>query len=275
LGEKGQQLAVERIHWADLPGAVRAKVEDRTGTIYAATTMSEGKNSAIAALLDTESGPVFVKGLRVDYPRRWTQEMEALINPFVAGISPRCLLRHVGEEWDLVVFEAVGGRHASYEPGSPDLPMLVETMATLGAIPCPDLPIKRAGQRWANYVSEPGHVRFLEGDALLHTDYAPDNVLVSEGRAVLIDWAWPTRGAGWIDPACLVLRLMAGGHTAAEAEQVVSPLPAWAAAPREALAAFAEASVNLWCEIASNDLSAWTKNMEMAARDWASHQAHP
>lgn len=272
--EKGQQLAVDRIHWADLPAAVRAQVEHHTGTIHAATTMSEGKNSAIAAVLDTESGRVFVKGLRVDYPRRWTQEMEALINPAVAGISPRLLLRHVGEEWDLLVFEAVDGRHANYEPGSPDLPLLVDTMARLGTIPCPDLPpLKRAEQRWSTYVSDPAHLRMFEGDALLHTDYAPDNVLISNGRAVLIDWAWPTRGAGWIDPACLVLRLMADGHTAAQAEQVVSHLPAWAAAPREALAAFAQASISLWSEIASNDPSAWTKNMARAAQEWAAFRA--
>ncbi|MFD1535587.1 hypothetical protein [Nonomuraea guangzhouensis] len=35
------------------------------------------------------------------------------------------------------------------------------------------------------------------------TDYNPLNMLIAEGRALLIDWAWPTRGAGWIDPACL------------------------------------------------------------------------
>jgi len=235
--------------------------------------MSEGKNSAIAAVLDTESGRVFVKGLRVDYPRRWTQDAEALINPVVAEISPRLLFRHVGAEWDLLGFQAVDGRHASYEPGSPDLPLLVETMATLGAIGCPDLPVKQAPQRWANYVSDPAHVHLFGGDVLLHTDYAPDNVLIAGGRALLIDWAWPTRGASWIDPACLVLRLMAGGHTAAQAEQVVSALPAWTAAPREAVTAFAEASANLWSEIAGGDGSAWTKRMDLAAQEWASYRA--
>jgi hypothetical protein len=37
-------------------------------------------------------------------------------------------------------------------------------------------------------------------------------VPISEHRAWLIDWAWPTLGAAWTDPACWVLRaLMASG----------------------------------------------------------------
>ncbi|MDL4819100.1 hypothetical protein [Actinomadura opuntiae] len=266
-------MAVERMHWADMPAAARETVEGCTGSIYSATTMSEGKNSAIAAVLDAERGRLFVKGLRRDYARRWTQEMEATVAPFVEEISPRCLLRHVSDDWDLLVFDVVEGRHASYAPDSPDLPLLIETMKKLGSIPAPDLPIKRAEQRWKPYVVEPEHAQLLAGQALLHTDYVPDNVIISTGRAVLIDWAWPTRGAGWVDPACLVLRLMASGHSAAQAEELVTPLPAWSTASRAALAAFAVASVNLWTEIAGQDQSSWTKAMELAAREWAAYQA--
>lgn len=198
--------------------------------------------------------------------------MEAAVAPFVAEFSPRCLLRLAENGWDLLVFEAVEGRHASYAPGSHDLPLLIETMKKLGSVPAPDLPLKRAEHRWKPYLTEPRHAPLLAGDALLHTDYAPDNVIISDGRAILIDWAWPTKGARWVDPACLVLRLMADGHSAAQAEEVVSPLPAWSDAPSEALAAFALASVKLWGEIAGRDQSSWTKAMELAALEWAAHR---
>ncbi|TDD32107.1 aminoglycoside phosphotransferase [Actinomadura sp. KC06] len=183
------------------------------------------------------------------------------------------MLRLVGNGWDLLVFEAVDGRHASYTPGSHDLPLLIETMKKLGSIPAPDIPIKLAEQRWKPYFTEPQHAHLLAGDALLHTDYAPDNVIIIDGRAVLIDWAWPTRDAGWVDPACLILRLMAAGHSAAQAEEVVSPLPAWSVAPPDVLAAFAAASANLWTEIAGHDQSSWTKAMELAALEWAAYRA--
>ncbi len=39
----------------------------------------------------------------------------------------------------------------------------------------------------------------------MHSDWAPDNVLVSPHRAWLIDWDSPTLGAAWTDPACHAL----------------------------------------------------------------------
>ena len=72
----------------------------------------------------------------------------------------------------------------------------------------------------------------------------PDNVLVSENRTWLIDWAWPTLGADWTDPACWVLRLMAsGGHTAPERQ--ASRLPAFPAANPAHIDLFATANVRL------------------------------
>jgi hypothetical protein len=84
-------------------------------------------------------------------------------------------------------------------------------------------------------------------------------VLVSPGRAWLIDWAWPTLGAAWTDPACWILRLMAsGGHTAPEAERQASRLPAFRAADPAHVDLFAAANVRLWDEIAQPGTSAWT-----------------
>ncbi|GAA3145068.1 hypothetical protein GCM10010466_40210 [Planomonospora alba] len=265
-------MAVERLHWDDLPNTTRAAVEKHTGTIWSADTVSEGLNSAIAAVLDTATGPVFAKGLRCDYPRRWTQDMEALINPHVTHLSPRLLWRVDDGDWDLLGFEAVDGRHADYRPGSPDLDQLVETMTTLGQIRCPELPVKAAEHRWRTYVTDPADLDWFAGDRLLHTDYNPVNVLMSGGRALLIDWAWPTRGAGWIDPACLILRLMAAGHTATEADQVAARIPAWTQAPAEGVAALARANVHLWQEIEDANPTPWVQTMNRAARDWLTYR---
>ena len=91
------------------------------------------------------------------------------------------------------------------------------------------------------------------GPMLTHSDWTPDNVLVSPDRAWLIDWAWPTLGAAWTDPACWVLRLMAsGGHTAHQAERQASRLPAFRAADPTHIDLFAYANVRLWDEIAQS-----------------------
>lgn len=265
-------MPVARTSWHDLPTATRERVEKYTGTVMAAATVSEGMNSAVAMVLETEFDKFFVKGLEGSYPRRWSQDMEWIIGPYVSKFSPRVQWRVYDDEWDLLGFEYIDGRHASYEPDSKDLELLLNTMSQLGRIPCPDLPIKKAESRWKTYVENPEELCRLEGDRLLHTDYNPLNVLISDGRAFLIDWAWPTKGAGWIDPACLVIRLIAGGHTPAQAEEVVSELPAWKSATPEDLKIFATACVNMWTEIAVNEPVGWKWRMQQSAYEWLHHR---
>ncbi|MER6174412.1 hypothetical protein [Streptosporangium sp. NPDC001681] len=55
----------------------------------AARTASGGLNSSVAVILDANAGRVFMKGLRRDHPRRWAQDMEAAIHPYVRYFSPR------------------------------------------------------------------------------------------------------------------------------------------------------------------------------------------
>ena len=263
---------VGRIHWEDLPRGTREAIERRTGTVSSARTVSEGLNSALAAVLTTETGPVFVKGLRRDHRRRGTQDMEALINPYVARLSPRLLWRVEGE-WDVLGFEAVDGRHADYRPGSPDLAKIAATMVELGALRCPDLPVKPAEERWRTYVNGPAELEWLKGDRLLHTDYSPLNVLITRDRAFLVDWAWPTRGPGWIAPACMVLRLIANGHGAESAERVFADVPAWCDAPADGLMVFARASARRWAEVTDAGAPQWTRDMKQAARAWVEHRA--
>ncbi|MEV0227968.1 hypothetical protein [Nonomuraea sp. NPDC050786] len=265
-------MPVARTDWNDLPAETRARVEEHTGPIRQAATMTEGLNSAVAALLTTDTGEVFVKGLRRAFPRRWTQDMEWVIGPYVAEVSPRTLWRVEDDEWDLIGFEAVDGRHARFDPGSPDVALVTDVMYLLGRTPCPNLPLKTAESRWKPYMDDPDDLRWLAGDRLLHTDYNPLNVLIADGRALLIDWAWPTRGAGWIDPACLILRLMLGGHTAEEADKVCTDLPAWREAPAEGVNAFAQASLTMWREISQADSAPWKSAMGEAAEEWLQHR---
>jgi thiamine kinase-like enzyme len=58
--------------------------------------------------------------------------------------------------------------------------------------------LRRAEQRLAHYVASPGVADHFAGDTLLHTDLNPHNLLIAD-RAYLVDWAWATRGAAWLD----------------------------------------------------------------------------
>lgn len=263
---------MERTDWDDLPEGVRTAIQAHTGPVAHAKTASEGLNSALAAFLHTPFGAVFVKGLHRDHPQVVSQQREAMIAPYVLAVSPRLLWQVESDGWNVLGFEYIEGRHADYTPGSADLLKVIDTMRLLGTVPCPDLPLKRAEQRWAEYVDDPAALEPLAGDSLLHTDWNPVNVLISDGTARVIDWAWPTRGAGWVDPACLIVRLIAAGHTAEEAEGCAQQVPAWNTGSAQAIGTFAEVYTCMWAEIAMNNPVPWTEGMAQAAQDWMEYR---
>ena len=141
-------------------------------------------------------------------------------------------------------------------------------MRRLSLIWCPALPqLKRAERRWAAYM-DPDDLGLLHGDTLLHTDYAPDNVLIDGAEARLVDWAWPTLGAAFIDPCCLIVRLIHGGHTPEQAQACVAPTAAWQSAPAPSADAFAAALARMWSEIANSGRDSWKQQMAASARSW-------
>jgi hypothetical protein len=261
---------MQRTDWHDLSDTAREAVEAYTGPVLKAETATEGLNSAVAIVAHTADATVFIKGLRNDHPGVVTQQREAAINPYVHTVSPRMLWQTEADGWNLLGFEYLEGRHADYSPGSPDLPLVLDAMQRLARIPCPDIPLKHAEQRWSSYIDDPANRELLKGGALLHTDFNPLNILITpDNTAHIVDWAWPTLGAAWIDPACLVLRLMAAGHTPKQAEQWADQHPAWRAAASRWLDVFAAASSQMWTEISGADGQPWKWRMAEYAREWA------
>jgi hypothetical protein len=265
-------VALDHTDWDDLPPAVRDAIQARTGAVHLAHTATAGLNSQIALILDTASGPVFIKGLPADHPGAVRQDREAMINPHVHCVAPRLLWQAKEAEWNLLAFAYVpGARHADYSPGSPDLARVVAVMNQLRHIPCPDLPVKEATQRWSAYL-EPDLVQWLAGRTLLHTDFNPLNILITPTTTWIVDWAWPTRGATFIDPACFLLRLVANRHTPAQAEGWARQCSGWDEAPAAAISAFAIASASLYAEIARDDPQPWKKDMATAAAQWLAYR---
>jgi hypothetical protein len=97
------------------------------------------------------------------------------------------------------------------------------------------------------------------------------NVLVAD-RARLVDWAWPTRGAAWIDPACLAVWLTASGHAPHSAESWAARVPAWQAAPPAALDEFARIQALMWEGIAADSPEQWTTSLARASRQYAAYR---
>jgi hypothetical protein len=260
---------MDRLTWSDLPPAACTAVQEHTGPLLEVAEVSTGANSAIAVKACTASGEVFIKGIPVDNRQVKTQRREAAVNPHLPKSAPRLLWHLQAGGWDLLGFEVVDGQVADFSPDSPDLPLVVDALTELAATPCPDIELLSFAQRYAAYSDTPD---LFTGDTLLHTDMAPHNVLIDH-TAHLIDWAWPSRGPAWADPAVWAVRLIEAGHSPAQAERWASKLPAFSDADPETLLAFAQANDHHWQEVrAQAPDSAWKQQMAASSTAWLDHR---
>ncbi|MEY2248683.1 aminoglycoside phosphotransferase [Streptomyces sp. BF23-18] len=258
----------------ELPEAVRSLIEKASGRIIDVETVHGGLNSSIAVIVRTSTRTLFVKGLPLSHPRIWTQQREADIAPYVRGIAPELHWFVEADGWSLLGFQHVEGGHADFAPGSPDLPAISAAMAQLAEIPAPNIELKSMPHRLRGYVEDRADLMWFEGNSLLHTEWNPQNVLVTDADARFVDWAWASTGAAWIDPALWLLWLIAHGHTADQAEDVVSAHPAWKLAPSPGLDALARVQQRLWDSIAARNPDEWAQPMQAAARVWNMHRQH-
>lgn len=247
-------------------------IKPYTGEVSAVRRAERGYSSDLTAIVECAAGPVFLKAVRE--PSRYVSsfDREARINPHVLSVSPALRWRFHQDGWIVLAFDVVSGANADFSPGSPDLRAVAEAVNAIGAIECPDVARDWRETRWDRFTDQAP--RFA-GDALLYTDINPDNFLMTDSGASVVDWSWPTRGAGFIDPACLVVQLVAAGHTAAEAEGWAQRCAAWRSADPQAINAFAIATVRMYQHFEKLDPVPWRKAMTEAAITWAAHRGIP
>lgn len=260
-----------RIPWRELPAELRAAVEAHTGPVVGEEPSRYGINSEITSTLYTAQGKVFVKGARDERGRKALRN-EATVNPHVSKLAPRLLFDVEAEGWLLLGFEYLQGRHVAYAPGSEDLGKLSELVGLLQQTPRPQSTMLAFERRWSNLS---GDLEALSGNALLHTDWNSSNVLVTDDRAYLLDWAWSCKGAAWIDPAFLVVRLISTGHTPDEAEEWASQFPSWQQAPPEGISTFAALNSRLWSQAVERDARESWVGIAAASKLWADYRHSP
>ncbi|PRX98098.1 protein kinase [Allonocardiopsis opalescens] len=259
-----------------LPGPeFTALIAPHTGEVFEVSAARRGADADVAGIVTCEKGAFFVKAVP-NRPggRRESLVREGLIDPHVVPISPPLRWRAEDDAWVVLGFEPVSARSAGFEPGSVDLPAVVELVARIGELAVPPVAAEWWETRWHRFAADEAEAVLFDGDALLYTDFHFDNVLIGErGETWAVDWAWPTRGAGFIDPACLVLQLIAAGHTAEAAEALVAGCPAWGGADPAGTDAFAAAQVRMLREFAARRPGeTWRGAMVAAAERWADHR---
>lgn len=260
-----------RRDWHDLPEGVRQAVEQHTGPVSEATSPDGGRNSALAVTLTTPSGPVFCKGITTGSPLAAMHRNELAISPYLpADLAPRLLWHVEQDDWLILGFEHAAGHHADLSPDSDDLPAVADALTRIRRTAPPPTPRRPMANQWAHALKAelatpppntdpwsatnadlingwaakaPDH---MHGDHLVHSDLNPANFFITD-TAKVIDWAWWRTGATWIDPALLVIRLIAAGHRPDAAEHwAAQQSPDFATTPPDVLTALAASAVRLW-----------------------------
>ncbi|MEU4410611.1 phosphotransferase [Streptosporangium sp. NPDC023963] len=255
-----------RPQWDDLPGTVRHIVEQRIGQVLKAEPVTKGLMPGLAARLHVEDGgTVFLKTVSTTSPAASLYERERRAGTALPPGLPTPRLRWSSEVegWIVLLHEYVDGRDADLSPGSPDVPLVLDTLVVLNEAltPCPgDVPDvaaniamlqAKAARLLALPPEELPHRAMyetaldklspdaLDGDTLLHYDLHSGNFRIDDGRPYVIDWAFAARGAAWIDAVILAPRFIEAGHTPEQTEALFAQVPAWRSAPADAVTALA------------------------------------
>ncbi|MFB4194482.1 protein kinase [Streptomyces carpaticus] len=253
---------------------VLALIRPHTGRIVrVGPPDGRGFSTDLLAVVTGEKGRFFIKAMRNRPGGRRDQLLrERAINPFVRSLAPALLWVVEDAEWIVLGFELVDCRETDFSPGSPDLPVVVDLVRRIGALELPHVARDWHETRW-DWWADRGAAPLFQGDRLVHADINPANLLRGPERPWVVDWAWPTRGAAFIDPAMLVLQLIAAGHTPESAEGWASGCEGWASADPGAVDAFAVATARMMGhQAARNPDEHWLKAMADTASAWAAHR---
>ncbi|MFE1172543.1 phosphotransferase [Streptomyces sp. NPDC058773] len=249
-------------------------VRPYTGEQHEVQPTARGNGSDVTALVTCDEGPVFVKACR-NSPggRRASIIRERLVNPYVRPVSPALQWHAADDEWIALGFEVIEGRASDFTPESRDLPDVVGIVEQIGELPLPGEADEWQETRWDRFADETD-TQLFRGKTLLFTDINPDNLMMGYGRAWAVDWSWPTHGAAFIDPSCLIVQLIAAGHTPESAEHWAGSCKGWTDADTRAIDAFAAATARMNRAFADrNPDASWLGAMADAAQAWVDHRA--
>jgi hypothetical protein len=224
-----------RLEWQFLPPHVRALIAERCGSpVVSASSRPAGFTPGFASVLTCEDGSRhFVKAASVKAQRGSAQAYREEARKLAAlppqAPAPR-LLWVDDDDWLVLETEYVDARQPHRPWRAADLAASLDLLERAAealtpppeglelddfATECrdwpgfwdelresrPDLAHADDAAKLAGRLAE-----VTGGDTLVHTDVRDDNILLTaEGRALLCDWNWPTRGAAWLDTVFLLI----------------------------------------------------------------------
>ncbi|MGF1425520.1 hypothetical protein [Kitasatospora sp. LaBMicrA B282] len=228
-----------------VPDPLRRAVEREFGPVLHIEERPGGHTPGISAALTLTQRRVFLKAIAVCHPLSKGHQLEAGINSVLPpGLGPRLLWSDTVDGWLALVFEHVDGRHPDLSPRSRDIPKVLEKISMLIDVLSPS-PYTGATAISDHRAYRAAPAELLAGDTLLHCSPRPDNLIINS-EVHVIDWGSSRLGAGWLVAAFMVPHFIVAGHSPRGAEVLVQSIPAFKAAPREAVTTVALILATYW-----------------------------
>lgn len=295
-----------RLDWAHLPPQVRFDVEARLGSpVVADETLTHGFVPVIETVLtcadgsahllraaSTKAQRTFAAALRSE--ARWLAALPA-------AVPVPALESFVDGDWVVLLLSVEDSR----PPARPwDPAELASVLSVLGSI-VPSLTPAPAGVRdfaedladWLGRwdlledrddLGTPGQLlaagrlaarlpEVTAGDTLVHTDLRDDTVRIAPGGRVLLDgWAWPVRGATWLDSLLVLVGPCGDGL---DVEAVLRSTPVLADVPDDDVDCVLAAMAGFFltsCDLPVPSASPWLREFQRwqgeAVWGWLRHR---
>jgi hypothetical protein len=254
----------------------------------------------------------FCRGVRVGGAAARIARVESRIGRVLPGCAARVRWQVEVAGWLVLGFDHIDGRPANLSPGSRDFllvvgalvdcareltPSPVQAVPVLGEVmgrvepwrALRDQPSELLGS-WARSkaaafaAQEPAALEMVSGRTLAHADIREQTLLVGAHtdvqaqvsalrvRAHVVGWACATLAAPWVDMSHLVIRLIAAGHTPAQAEDWVRHTAVWRNAPRKEVTALAIQLYGWWEYLHLTEAQPVRDAPIAAARTWAMYR---
>ncbi|MFI6069216.1 aminoglycoside phosphotransferase [Micromonospora sp. NPDC051227] len=168
----------------------------------------------------------------------------------------------------MVGTEHLADPHPDLSPGSTDLNLLLAALTALQETSAP-------GETWFAPAARLGFAQpAMDGETLIHSDLNPASLIVTPVGLRIVDWAWATKAAAWVELALLVQWLIGSGHSAEQAEEWLAQLPAWTATDHHVLDHFASGNATKWAAKSGQSTELWVQDLAVWTGEWANHRAH-
>ncbi|RKF25454.1 phosphotransferase [Micromonospora globbae] len=253
-----------RSDWTALPDAVTAGIAERIGGDPDVVPAPAGDHAEIASAVTGPSGTVFVKAASAGVQ---SLRYELTATKAIGSYAPEVLWHFEAAGWLVMGTEHLDGCHADLRPGSPDLDLLAAALNGLQAT-------RALGGPW---FTPAGRLGFdhpaMNGTAVVHSDLNPTNLIVTRHGLRIVDWAWATKAAPWVELALLVQWLIGSGHTPEQAEAWLAQFPAWASVDRDVIDHFAFGNAAKWSSKARRSDQGWVHDIAAWTAAWAAYRA--